>query len=79
MINIDTAGDYWHGEEVREVYVQYLAQAYPTLTTSYLVDRGLMFARAHFSPLSFNPSVIPDYGDSLRIYFEVQFEKKRTA
>lgn len=78
VINIDVDEDYWHGDEIRKVGVRYLAQTYPTLTTTYLVDRGLMFARAHFSPLSFNPSVIPDYGDSLRVYFEVQFEHKRT-
>ncbi len=79
VINLTFAADYWHGGEIREVYVKYLAQAYPTLTASYLVDRGLMFARAHFSPLSFSPAVTPDYGDSLRIYFEVQFGHKRSA
>jgi len=77
VINIDVDEDYWDGAEIRKVGVRYLAQAYPTLTTTYLVDRGLMFGRAHFSPLSFSPAVTPDYGDSLRIYFEVQFGRYR--
>jgi hypothetical protein len=79
IINVTFKTKHWKVDEHRKVGIRYLAQAYPNLSMTYLVDRGLMFSRAHFSPLSFSPVVTPDYGDRLRVYFEVQFGHKRSA
>jgi hypothetical protein len=69
----------WEAGDPRDIYVNYTYEKDPEILVSYIKSDGLMFARAHLSPAAFNTPGLPAYGDRFRIYFEVQYEFKRTA
>lgn len=79
LINVTFKAIDWSNTKAREVGVRYLAQEDPELTVTYLRESPVMFARAHLSPYSFASVVRPDYGDKLRVFFEIQFGHKRSA
>ena len=79
MINLTFDIKYWSNTKFRDIYLRYLYYTLPEIKVSYLTPKGIMFSRAECTQLSHNPEIQPAYGDSLRPYFEVQFEKKRVA
>jgi hypothetical protein len=78
-VALDFNNEDWDASNIRHINVEYMYMSDPRLSMDYLIKEGMMFARAHFSELSFSPPLQPYHGDRMRLYYEIEFKRRREA
>ena len=79
IVNIDVDAKDWDADVGRRVNISYYYVELPRLKVSYLVQSGLMFARAILHEWSHHPPIKTTTNTRARVYYEVEVKAKRSA